>query len=129
MCDIRERINKIKRNIFQNQTISKMLSQVTILLLACHVYSSTTPVIIYNNAQFVPNDATFNFAVLSSISTWNQCACQCVANSNCFTATYFGISQTCSLFSVSLRQQWLELVVTVMNATVFSFTDRDLNGK
>jgi hypothetical protein len=122
-----EKQNKII--IFQNQTISIMFSRVTLLLLACHLSSSTTPMIMYKNAQFVPTNLTFNFAVLSSISSWNECACQCFTNLNCFTATYFGINQSCSLFSVRLNPEWLQLVVSIMDVTVFSFTDRILIGK
>jgi hypothetical protein len=122
-------IIEIKRNIFHNQTISIMLSRVLLLLLTCHLSSSTTSMIKYNNAQFVPINATFEFAALSSINSWSQCVCQCLINSTCFTGTYFGINQSCSLFSIPLRLAWLEVVVTIMNATVFSITNRSLIGK
>jgi hypothetical protein len=108
---------------------SIMFSRVTLLLLACHLSSSTTPMIMYNNAQFVPPNVAFNFAVLSPISSRNECTCQCFANSNCFTGTYFGINQSCSLFSVRLNSEWLQLVGSIMNVTVFSFTNRSLIGK
>jgi hypothetical protein len=106
-----------------------MFSRVTLLLLACHLSSSTTPMIMYNNAQFVPNNVTFQFTFLSSITSWNECACQCFANSSCLTGTYFGTNQSCSLFSVSLKPQWLQLVGPIMNTNVFSFPNRSLIGK
>jgi hypothetical protein len=106
-----------------------MLSRVMLLFFTCYLSSSTTSMIIYNNAQFVPINATFEFTVLYSISSLNECACQCFISSTCFTGTYFSINQSCSLFSIPLRREWLQVVATIMNASVFSITNRSLIGK
>ena len=63
---------------------------------------------------------------LSSIATLNACACQCYNNPLCLTGTFFGINQTCILFSAYLAEGQLRLIINKY-ATVFSFLDRTIS--
>jgi hypothetical protein len=113
------------RNVFENQPISIMFIRTIILLLAYHLSSLTTPITTCHDAQFNPIEASFK---LSSVNSWNQYASQCSTNSHCFTGTYFGINQICSLFSVTLRPEWLRVVRSSMNVIVLIFTNKTVPG-
>lgn len=110
-----------KRNIFENRIISIMFSQVTVVLLSCHLSLSTTPITIYKNAQLVPINANYKLTDLFLIDSQNKCICQCLTNVKCLTVTYINFNETCSLFSVQLRTNWLRVAVTIMDASVISF--------
>jgi hypothetical protein len=90
------------------------------------VSASTTPMIIYNNAQFNVSQVSSLLATLFPITTQNDCICQCYANSSCITGTFFGFNQTCVLFSVPLQQKQLSLMTTDRLTSVFSFSNRTI---
>ena len=106
-----------------------MFLQVTVFLFACHLSISTTPITIYENAKFVPISSNLKLASLSSVAFRNECVCQCLANSRCFTATFVGIDQTCTLFSALLNRDWLQLVVTNMQSSVLSLENKTVPGE
>ncbi|CAF1422165.1 unnamed protein product [Adineta steineri] len=103
-----------------------MLSQVTLILLVCCLSTSTIPITIYKNAQFVPTNTNLKLADQFSINSLNECACQCLNNSQCLTATYIGINKSCSMFSAQVKRSWLQIQTTIMDASVLTFSNESL---
>ncbi len=127
---INEHIEYIKeKNTFENRISCMVFLQVTIVLLACQLSLSITSITIYNNAQFVPINASYKLVDLFLVNSQNECICQCFANVKCLTTTYFGINKSCSLFSAQLRKNWLQLMLTIRNASVISFSNKSIPGK
>lgn len=106
-----------------------MLAREIFFLFSIKLSLATISVPVYFNAQFNPNSATSKLANLFSIDSSTSCACECIANSQCLTATYFGINQTCSLFSIQINTKLLQIAVTVMDATVFDFGNTTVSGQ
>jgi len=94
-----------------------------VLVLLCFVPVTTIPITIYNTASFNPTSVTNTLTTLVSVTTMNDCACQCYNNSLCVTGIYVGINQTCVLFSAHLWQGELRLIINII-ASVFSFLNR-----
>jgi hypothetical protein len=94
-----------------------------VLLLLCFVSVTTIPMTIYSNACFDLTSVTHTLVTLVSVTTMNECACQCYNDSLCVTGTYFGINQTCVLFSAHLWQGKLGFIIN-MFASTFSFINR-----
>lgn len=106
-----------------------MFSRYILLLLFCCLSSSIASITVYSNAQFVPINASFQLANLSSVRSWEQCACLCLADSRCLTTNYFGINQSCSLFSAPIIPESLQIVIATMNAITVSVTDKTIPGE
>ncbi len=114
-----------KRKLFStnNESFSKMKMKLVVLLLLCFVPVTTIPMTVYNTAWFDPTSVTNTLTTLVSVTTMNDCACQCYNNSLCVTGIYVGINQTCVLFSAHLWQGNLRLINNIF-ASVFSFLNR-----
>ena len=114
----------IKTN-FNSSTSFYMMSVklAVVLLLLCFVSVRTIPMTIYTNAWFEPSNVANTMTNLISTATMEQCACQCSNNSLCVTGTYFGINQTCVLFSAHLWQGQIRIIINIY-ATVFTFINR-----
>ncbi len=94
-----------------------------ILVLLCFVPVMTIPMTIYNTAWFDPTSINDTIMTLVSVTTMNDCACQCYNNLLCVTGSYFGINHTCVLFSAHLWQGELRLIINI-SASVFNFLNR-----
>jgi len=97
-----------------------------LVLLLCVVSVTTVPMAVYNTAWFDPTNVTDLLINLFPVTTMNECACQCYNNSMCITGSFFGINQTCVLFSAHLWQGQLRLIINKF-ASVFSFPNRTTN--
>jgi hypothetical protein len=108
-----------------------MSSKIATIILLYVVFSSTmiTPITVYNNARFNSIDTRYIISALTSFSSINVCLCECYNNIICFIANYFGINQTCLLYSAQLSQGQLWVVPTIMNAQVYDFRNRSFPGK
>jgi len=102
---------------------------VIILVYLASLSMTKTPISVYKNAQFNPINTLYIISTLSSISSVNACICACYNNIICATATYFGINHTCLLSFAQLSEGQLQVVPTIMNATVYSFKNRSFYGK
>jgi hypothetical protein len=83
---------------------------------------------VIQNAQFNPNDSSFQLINISSIDNQLNCAFQCWNNPLCLTAVYQGINQICSLFAVQLGQGQVKIAVTIENTTTISFPNKNITG-
>ncbi|CAF3733858.1 unnamed protein product [Adineta steineri] len=99
-----------------------MFATMRIIFLASHIIlSTTTPVTVYNNAYFNPINTNYLLSNLSSITSVNDCLCQCYDNAICFTANYFYTTHRCILFFAQLNQGQLQVAPATVNASVYSF--------
>jgi hypothetical protein len=94
-----------------------------VLLLLCFVPVATVPVTTYKNAWFDSTAVKNTLLTLVSATTIDECLCQCYSISLCVTGTYFGINQTCVLFSAHLWQGQLRVVINIF-ASAFTFINR-----
>jgi hypothetical protein len=108
-------------NVFQ--TFLKLM----FIIVGWFVFVSTTPMIIYNNAQFYVTGVRSRLTALFPITTQNNCICQCYANTSCITGNFFGFNQTCVLFSAHLQQGQLLVMTTNKLASVFSFPNKTVS--
>ena len=106
-----------------------MLIQIISLVLFLCLSTSALLVTVYKDARFIPTNATVKLADLSTISSQDECACQCFSNSSCYTASYIAINKTCSLFSAKVRRNWLRKMPSTANATVLTYGKESLPGK
>ena len=106
-----------------NKYVDRMMLELSIVLLLCSVFVTPVPMAVYSPAQFDPTNATGVLANLSSIITMNDCICRCYNQLLCITGNYFGMNQTCVLFSTNLQQGQLRLIIDRL-ASVFSFPNR-----
>ncbi|CAF0823740.1 unnamed protein product [Adineta steineri] len=98
-----------------------MFPTIIIIFLVSHtILSTTTPVTVYNNAYFNPTDIHCLLSNLSSISSVNDCLCQCYNNTICFTVNYFGTTHQCILYFAQLNQGQLRVATTAIDASVYS---------
>ncbi|CAF0841683.1 unnamed protein product [Adineta steineri] len=100
-----------------------MLFQLILILFQIHISISTISLINYDNTQFIPSQNSYllnNFQVQSQ----NECICLCYTNQSCITLTYFGINQTCLLYSSQLQIENLQLTTYTINSAVISFPNR-----
>jgi len=106
-----------------NKLSCKMMFELGFLLLLGSISAATMPMTIYNTAQFNPTNVTDLLVTVYPVTTLNACACECYNDSLCITGSFFGINQTCVLFSAYLWQGQLRLIIN-MFASVFSFSNK-----
>jgi hypothetical protein len=92
-------------------------------------FSFSSAIIVYNNANFKPNNINLILNTISQVYSQMDCACLCFTNTTCLTVTYFGIAQSCILFSVPLQYGTLSLMTTDQMASVSTFPNKTLPGK
>jgi hypothetical protein len=102
--------------------------KLVVLLLLRFTLVTTIHVTVYSTASFNPTSTTDTLITLVSLTTMDDCLCQCYNNMLCVTGTYFGIKQTCTLFSAHLWEGKLRLVID-MFTSVFSFNRTTTLGK
>jgi len=94
-----------------------------LLLIVYFTFVSAIPMIMYNNAGFDPEDVHTQLINTISVATGDECACQCYTNSLCITGAFIGINQSCVLYSASLQQGQVGLMIN-SDASVISFPER-----
>ena len=99
-----------------------------LLLLMCFITTLGIPIRIYKNARFDPRNSSLKLMELSSINSRDDCACQCLINSSCYTAEYVGVNQTCSLFNAKVRVNWLRRMGNATQASVLTFANESFPG-
>lgn len=103
----------------------KMSVRTLIFLTMIGSSLETMPMITYLNAQ--SNAFNSSSKLIDYVgNSQADCICQCFDKSECLTGLYIGINKTCSLFSMSIKKQSLQLVVTNINAQVFTFPNRTI---
>lgn len=88
----------------------------------------SSPLLIYNNAKFEPNDNHFLLDAISPMTSQIGCVCACFNNSICLTITYLGINHSCWLFSARLEQGILRVISTNIIASVLTFKNKTLSS-
>ena len=115
------------------ESFNAMISRVTVtvVLLLLLFMPSSTPLTLpeFLDAVFVPIDPRYKIVNRSPIDSLNTCLCQCYNMTICFTVTYIGSTLTCILYFAQLDQGELQMVSSNVSASVFSFGNRDWNGK
>ena len=106
-----------------------MLLGAILLLLGFPSSTTMLSMRVIENARFDPIDSIFRLINASSVSSQLNCLCQCSTNSMCVTATYFGVSQLCSLFSAQLWQGQLTLVTTNQQTSTLTFRNKNITGQ
>ncbi len=108
-----------------------MLLKVATTIFLYLVFLSTTikSATVYNNARFDPIDTRFTLRPQFSVTSIDDCLCECLNDIICFTATYFDINQTCSLFFARFVQGTLRVVPTIINASVYFFDNKTSGSK
>jgi hypothetical protein len=101
--------------------------RVTLLLLGCHHLVSAIPLVRYQNAQFIAS-TTSEYLGLFNVQSQNECACYCFTNEICRTASYFGINNTCLLFSAKVQPENLRLTTLTIDAAVLTFQNRTVQS-
>lgn len=101
-----------------------LIQEIFFIIIFIQLSSATISISIYHNARFVPNNITSNIVDLFVINSPTECACKCIGNTQCLTATYIGINQTCSLFSIQFNTKFLQVTTTHMDARVFNLGNR-----
>ncbi len=119
---VNHQTNKFISHKLHNSSMT-LLKFILLLLCSCFVSVSMTPMTVYNSACFDSIDVRFRLDTLLSVSSINTCACQCYHDSMCVTGSFFGVNQTCVLFSAHLWQGQLQLMNNAF-ASVFSFPNR-----
>ncbi len=100
-----------------------MLPRLILLLIVYFTFVSAIPMTIYNNARLDPGDVQNQLINIISVATRDECACQCYTDALCITGAFIGINQSCVLYSASLQQGQVGLMIN-SDASVFSFPER-----
>ena len=87
------------------------------------------PMLVYENARFVPFDVHFFLYNITDIPSQGICACQCYEDPMCLTAIYSGIIQQCSLYFARLEQGFMQVFIKNENTGVLNFPNKTLPGK
>ena len=119
------------KSFFYIKTSVRMFLKEVIIIVLYFVFFPTTieSIIVYGNARFDPFDTRFILTQPFSVASVENCICECLNNTICFTATYFGINQTCLLFFAQMYQGELRVVPMIMNATVYFLDGKTTIGK
>ena len=100
-----------------------------ILLVIFRFSLATLSITSYINAQFNPVNISSKLMDLFPVNSQTDCVCRCFVNSKCVTVTYFGINQICSLFSAKLNEGSLEVVATIKDGYVLTFSNKIISGQ
>ncbi len=106
-----------------------MFSRITLLIFVCRFLTSAIRIAILEDADFTPPNTKFELTDLFYIDSQYACACECFTNSTCVTATYDGVNKNCSLFSASIRRNWLQKMAPIRNTSVLTLANLSLPGK
>ena len=100
-----------------------------VVLMSLVLLSTSITLSVFPNTIFVPIDPRYQIANLSPINSSNMCLCRCYNISICFTVTYVAANRTCILYFAQLTQGHLQSVPANVNASVYSFGNRNLTGE
>ncbi|CAF1025201.1 unnamed protein product [Adineta steineri] len=95
--------------------------KIALCFITCCRLVLTVSISTINNAVFDPNDVSYRLNILSGIQSLDSCICQCSTNLNCSIINYYGLNQTCILFSAQLSQGSLRVVPTSKIITLVIF--------
>ncbi|CAF1105199.1 unnamed protein product [Adineta steineri] len=95
--------------------------KIALCFITCCRLVLTVRINIINNAVFDPNDVSYRLNILSGTQSLDSCICQCNTSLNCSIINYYGLNQTCILFSAQLSQGSLRVVPTSQIITLVIF--------
>lgn len=123
VCQLAFTDGKKKLFLTNNSTFCQTMLTLTVILVLFVLPITSITIQTYNSASFQPTSPNNILTTLTAIPTSSACACQCLNNTQCVTGNFYGINQTCVLFSSSLSQGQLYLINNAL-ASVFSFPNR-----
>lgn len=120
---MKESYNKYQEHfVFCAFTTNKMF-----YLAILSILRSTTALILYSNAQFVPSNNQLISKNISQVNSLNNCSCLCFNDPFCLTLSYRAVAMTCTLYEASLDEGILRVISTDQMASVITFGNKILS--